>query len=204
MIIVISCLFKNEQIRLWSVAQNKAEKAATNRWCGTRMLLMPPSLTLILRHRLESVWGEVFTTFFTWTHWVAIPRRVSPTRFTSAAQIKRVFISLRAFGSVCVCVCAALTVDGGFSGQDDDDELQSGVGVLQVSEHGLHAVGSLCVLTETRLTLDRHPSVLGDLTQLVRETPVRRNVNRVECTALLIKPKPKSVIIKSQRLRFNS
>ncbi len=31
MIIVIRCLFKNEQIRLWSVDQNKAEKAATNR-----------------------------------------------------------------------------------------------------------------------------------------------------------------------------
>ena len=48
------------------------------------MLLMPPSLTLILRQRLERVWGDVFTTFFTWTHWVAMPRRVSPTRFTSA------------------------------------------------------------------------------------------------------------------------
>ncbi len=75
---------------------------------------MPPSLTLILRHRLESVWGEVFTTFFTWTHWVAIPRRVSPTRFTSAAQIKRVFISLRAFGSVCVCVCGSYRRRGFF------------------------------------------------------------------------------------------
>lgn len=48
------------------------------------MLLIPPSLTLILRQRLERVCGEVFTTFLTWTHCVAIPRRVSPTRFTSA------------------------------------------------------------------------------------------------------------------------
>lgn len=45
---------------------------------------MPPSLALIFRHRLERVWGDVFTTFFTCTHWVAMPRRVSPTRFTSA------------------------------------------------------------------------------------------------------------------------
>ena len=52
---------------------------------GTRMLLTPPSLTLILRHRLERVWGEVLTTFFTWTHWVAMPSSVSPTLFTSAA-----------------------------------------------------------------------------------------------------------------------
>ena len=64
-----------------------------------------------------------------------------------------------------------LTVDGGLPGQDDDDELQAGVGVLQVSEHGLHAVGPLGVFTEARLALDGHPSVLGDLTQLVREAP---------------------------------
>ena len=45
---------------------------------------MPPSLALIFRQRLDRVWGDVFTTFFTWTHWVAMPSRVSPTRFTSA------------------------------------------------------------------------------------------------------------------------
>ena len=54
------------------------------RMLGTRMLLTPPSLTLILRQRLESVCGEVLLTFLAWTHWVAIPRTVSPTRFTSA------------------------------------------------------------------------------------------------------------------------
>ena len=35
---------------------------------GTRMELTPPSLTLILRQRLESVWGEVLLTFLAWTH----------------------------------------------------------------------------------------------------------------------------------------
>lgn len=35
---------------------------------GSRMLLMPPSLTLILRHRLDSVWGEVLFTFLDCTH----------------------------------------------------------------------------------------------------------------------------------------
>lgn len=53
-------------------------------WWGTSTLLIPPSLALIFRHRLDSVCGEVLTTFFTWTHCVAMPRRVSPTRLTSA------------------------------------------------------------------------------------------------------------------------
>jgi len=52
------------------------------------------------------------------------------------------------------------TIDGSFARQDYNDELQPGVGVLQVSEHRLHAVGSLGVFTETRLALDGHPSIL--------------------------------------------
>lgn len=63
---------------------DKGKWVIAYRWCGTRMLLMPPSLTLIFRQRLERVWGEVLTTFFTCTHCVAIPKSVSPTRFTSA------------------------------------------------------------------------------------------------------------------------
>lgn len=51
---------------------------------GTRMLLIPPNLTLIFRHRFDSVCGDVLLTFLAWTHWVAIPRTVSPTRLTSA------------------------------------------------------------------------------------------------------------------------
>jgi hypothetical protein len=56
----------------------------TNRMLGSRMLLMPPSFTLILRHRLEIVCGDVLFTFFDCTHWVAIPNIMSPTRLTSA------------------------------------------------------------------------------------------------------------------------
>ena len=52
------------------------------------------------------------------------------------------------------------TVDGCFSRQDHDDELQPSVGVLQVSEHGLHAVRSLGIFTEARLALNWHPSIL--------------------------------------------
>ena len=48
------------------------------------MELTPPSFTLILRQRLERVCGEGLFTFFICTHCVAMPRRVSPTRFTSA------------------------------------------------------------------------------------------------------------------------
>ena len=40
---------------------------------GTRILLIPPSLTLILRHKFDNVWGDVLLTFLTWTHCVAIP-----------------------------------------------------------------------------------------------------------------------------------
>ena len=65
------------------------------------------------------------------------------------------------------------TIDRGFPRQDDDDELQSGIRVLQVSEHGLHAVCALGVFTETRLALDWHPSVLRDLSQLIGEAPGR-------------------------------
>ena len=50
---------------------------------------MPPSLTLILRQRLERVWGEGRRMFFTWTHCVATPSRVSPTLFTSAGGRER-------------------------------------------------------------------------------------------------------------------
>ena len=60
------------------------ENITLGRIVGTRMLLTPPSLTLIFRHRLDSVCGEVLFTFLAWTHWVAIPKTVSPTRFTSA------------------------------------------------------------------------------------------------------------------------
>lgn len=51
---------------------------------GTRMELMPPNFTFILRQRLDNVCGEVLFTFLAWTHCVAIPKTVSPTRFTSA------------------------------------------------------------------------------------------------------------------------
>ena len=35
---------------------------------GTRILLMPPSFTLILRHKLDRVCGDVLFTFLAWTH----------------------------------------------------------------------------------------------------------------------------------------
>lgn len=62
-----------------------------------------------------------------------------------------------------------LTVDGRLAGQDDHHQLQTLVGVLEVAEHGLHAVRPLGVLAEAGLTLNGHPSVPGDLPQLVRE-----------------------------------
>lgn len=56
--------------------------------CGSRMLLTPPSLTLIFKQRLDRVCGVVLCTFFICTHCVAIPSTVSPTRLTSAVEQK--------------------------------------------------------------------------------------------------------------------
>jgi len=36
----------------------------TDRMLGSKILLMPPSLTLIFRHKLEMVCGDVLLTFF--------------------------------------------------------------------------------------------------------------------------------------------
>lgn len=67
------------------------------------------------------------------------------------------------------CDWLRLTVDGRLARQDDHHQLQTLVGVLEVAEHGLHAVRPLGVLAEAGLTLDGHPSVPGDLPQLVGE-----------------------------------
>lgn len=69
--------------------------------------------------------------------------------------------------------CYFGTVNRRLPRQDYDDELQPAVGVLQVSEHGLHAVGSLSIFAETRLALYWHPGILGDLPQLVSKGPER-------------------------------
>jgi hypothetical protein len=53
---------------------------------GTKIELIPPNLTLIFRQRFDSVCGDVLLTFLAWTHCVAMPKTVSPTRFTSAAR----------------------------------------------------------------------------------------------------------------------
>ena len=66
---------------------------------GTMMLFIPPSLTLILRQRLDRVWRLIFVTLRTCTHCVATPICVSLTCFTSAVCV-----------CVCVCVCACACV----------------------------------------------------------------------------------------------
>ena len=54
---------------------------------GTMMLLIPPSLTLIFRQRLDRVWRLIFVTLRTCTHCVVTPICVSPTHFTSAVSV---------------------------------------------------------------------------------------------------------------------
>lgn len=65
----------------------------------------------------------------------------------------------------------ALTIHRCLSRENHDNELQPNVSQLQVFEHGLHTVRTLCVFAEARLALDGHPCVLGDLAQLVCKTP---------------------------------
>ena len=60
-----------------------------------------------------------------------------------------------------------LTVDGGLPRQDYHHQLETLVGVLEVLEHGLHAVRSLGILAEAGLALDGHARVSRDLPQLV-------------------------------------
>lgn len=85
----------NVTVQVWNQSAKPSAHLAENSFshlpCGRRMLLTPPSLTLIFKHRLERVWGVVFWTFFTCTHCVAMPRTVSPTRFTSAATQDKVW-----------------------------------------------------------------------------------------------------------------
>ena len=50
------------------------------------MLLIPPNLALIFRHKFDRVCGLYAAMFLACTHWVAIPSAVSPTLFTSAGD----------------------------------------------------------------------------------------------------------------------
>lgn len=68
-----------------------------------------------------------------------------------------------------------LTIDWCFARQDDHNQLQTYIRHLEVFEHGLHAVSSLGVFTETWLALNGHPGVFGDLSKLVSETPVENH-----------------------------
>lgn len=61
---------------------------------GSRILLMPPNLTLIFRQRLDKTCGLVLFTFLVCTHWVARPKQMSATLFTSAADISHAWCLL--------------------------------------------------------------------------------------------------------------
>jgi hypothetical protein len=84
------------------------------------MLLTPPSLTLIFKQRLDNVCGEVLFTFLAWTHWVAMPNTVSPTRFTSAANSKNQVNAMFA-----IFVEKNITVDGCFAWEHNAHQLKA-------------------------------------------------------------------------------
>lgn len=68
---------------------------------------------------------------------------------------------------------AFFTIDGSFPRQDDHHQLQTLVGVFKVPEHGLYTVCSLGIFAEAGLTLDGHPCIPGDFSQLIRECSER-------------------------------
>lgn len=78
-----------------------------------------------------------------------------------------------------------LTVHWRLPWQDDYDELEPRIRIFKVSEHRLHAVGTLGIFTKARLALDWHPRVLGDLAQLVRKTPDKIKIDKACKGAIL-------------------
>jgi len=69
-----------------------------------------------------------------------------------------------------------LTIYGSFARQYDDNQLQTGVRVLQVTKHWLNLVGSRCILAKTRLSQYRHPRITRDLLQLLRKAPTSQKI----------------------------
>lgn len=61
------------------------------------------------------------------------------------------------------------TIHGSLARQDDYHQLKASIRILQMPEHGLHAIRPLGIFTEARLALDRHSSVPRDLSELLRE-----------------------------------
>lgn len=109
--------------------------------------------------------------------------------------------------------CRRPTVNRGFARQDDHHQLKAGVRVLQMPEHGLHAVRPLGIFTEARLALDGHPSVSGDLSELLCEGPegegtlhqMRHKHQRIQTHhrpsvkgTILTKPNPRPFLLSSE------
>jgi len=62
-------------------------------------------------------------------------------------------------GKVTTCTRQSLTVDRCLARQDNDNQLETGVGVLEIAEHWLHLVSVGGILTEARLAHDGHAGV---------------------------------------------
>lgn len=77
--------------------------------------------------------------------------------------------------NICIQYVRILTIDWCFARKDDHNQLQTNIRHLEVFEHGLHAVCSLGVFTETWLALNGHASILGDFSKLVSEAPVENH-----------------------------
>lgn len=119
----------------------------------------------------------VLMTFLAWTHCVAMPRTVSPTRLTSAEICT---ISYNCLCNNIECKHCSLqkcklqrvrTVNGRLPGKHHADELQSLEILLEVLEHRLHLIHADGILAEARLSEDGHARVRRDSLQLSGEVP---------------------------------
>ena len=128
------CIYFMNYISLWKVILWTKELVGNTLYTnmrdtyfisGTMMLLMPPSLTLIFRHKLDMVWIEILFIFLVCTHWVATPNRVSPTRLTSAKENMELPIIVPQNST-------SITIYGCFSRQYYHYQLNSGISVFDM------------------------------------------------------------------------
>lgn len=64
------------------------------------------------------------------------------------------------------------TINRSLPRQNNYNQLQTNISHLQVLKHRFYTVCTLCIFTETRLSLNRHSSIFGNFTQLISKIPV--------------------------------
>ena len=86
--------------------------------------------------------------------------------------------ALRSQTDQCVADALHFGVDRCLARKHDHDQLQAGVVALEEPKHRLDLFDARGVFAKTRLTNDRHASIVGYALQLLRERPRERRMNR--------------------------